>query len=139
VLDAQADTKAAVAAATYYLALYNYAYQTGDSDAFEVMSESGCLFCNDVIEDVASERAARQHAEGGDFHVVSSSALRLRPDFFTATLQVVQDPLQTLSPTGAVVDSKPTAAPYLIQFALDHGREGWSVKEVSVQAAPGAK
>ena len=52
--------EAAVAAAVYFLKLYQYAFVTGDTKDFAAMSEQQCKFCNNIID-----RATRLHQEGG--------------------------------------------------------------------------
>ncbi|WP_167202397.1 DUF6318 family protein [Actinomyces respiraculi] len=56
----QFTPEGAIATAEYFMALYPYAYATGDLSAWQAMSDPHCIFCTNVIDNVTE-----QHSAGG--------------------------------------------------------------------------
>ncbi len=59
------DEAGAVAAAKYYMGLYEYVYLTGDLEMWEAMAMPDCEFCEVVAEGVTEMHEAGQHRVSG--------------------------------------------------------------------------
>lgn len=59
------DEEGAVAAAKYFMGLFEYVFLTGDLEKWEEMSLDGCGFCENVAESVRELHSADQHMVSG--------------------------------------------------------------------------
>lgn len=121
-----------MAAAGYFLALYNYSYWSGDSTRFDEISDDKCVFCREVSKDVAHERANHYEEAGGAFSVLNASALRVNRGFYTVSIDVSQAPSEVTDRSGRTVHSAPVIANFHFDVALTHDSV-WKVAEVSVE------
>lgn len=91
----------AIAAGTQFVALYDYAFSTGDAAPLMAMSGEGCGLCASVRDDVQAMvdggfASVRQPAQ-----VVESDSTEIREDeWFRVHLRVEQGPLVTVDPDG---------------------------------------
>ena len=69
------DEVGAVAAATYFVGLYNYAMATGDLGDWNRVSYQDCGFCENVRDDVTRVYGADGRFVGGDIAIMSADAL----------------------------------------------------------------
>lgn len=60
------DAEGAAAAAEYFLALYNYTKDSGDTSEWEAMSHDACQFCRNVLERATEIQENDLDIEGGD-------------------------------------------------------------------------
>ncbi len=56
----------ALAAATYFMELYNYVIATGDLTEWDAVSDPGCEYCASVHDDVAALVDAGGRYDGGE-------------------------------------------------------------------------
>lgn len=98
---AEPTPEGAVAAGTQFLALYDYAFSTGDSAPLLEMSAEGCVFC------VAARDEVRAMVEDGyasirePAFVIWSDSTEIREDeWFRVHLRVEQGPLVTVAADG---------------------------------------
>jgi hypothetical protein len=119
----------AVAAATYFLSLYPYVYNTGDLAQWKAMSHPECVFCASVVTGVEEMVAKGNHQEGASVTFESSSGRELDPGAaFVVDLQVRQEPTTEVSAVGSVVDE--IAEAKLLSIAMSVRREGdrWLIR-----------
>ncbi|AEE47376.1 DUF6318 family protein [Cellulomonas fimi] len=121
----------AASAAAYFVALYEYAYASGDTTPLEQMSADTCSFCTSTLEDVREGLAAAASEEGGGSTVLYASGTEITPaEWYSATLRVRQEPSVRRSATGEVL-SEEVGGEYDLLFALSWVG-GWRVDELDV-------
>jgi hypothetical protein len=123
-----------VAAGEYFLALYHYAYATGDDSGLRALSDANCAYCNSIFDDISTERNAGQHETGGEITVTKSSATQVDPEFYTANFTVAQGSSDVLDASGQRVDGGP-GGPFLIDIAFYYKDGRWSAAAVQVKRA----
>ena len=121
----------AAAAVVHFLDLYQYSYDSLDSTSFAAMSSPECVFCQNVIDDVARMDTYNSTSTGGDYTVVNAFGTEISAgQWYSAAVQLDQSPSTELDPVGKVV-SETTGGRFQMVFALDWA-EGWLVREVDV-------
>ena len=68
------DAEGALAAMTHFIALYGYAYATGDVEEWQAMSDPECVFCAGLTTDVQEGAGAGTRIVGGGLTITSSEA-----------------------------------------------------------------
>lgn len=132
-----ADADGAAAAATHFLDLYEYTYDSLDPTAIEAMSSPECTFCRSVIDDVARMEAYNHVATGGGHTVVNAFGTEITQEqWYSAAVQLDQAPTAEVDPVGKVV-SETSGGRFQMVFALDWA-QGWLVREVDVTPLPAA-
>ena len=128
---AEPTPEGAVAAGTQFLALYDYAYSTGDAAPLLAMSAEGCEYCTYVGDKV------QEMVDGGyasirePSRVMWSDSAEIREDeWFRVHLRVEQGALFTVSPDGAREQTSDGSIVDMI-FAVSWV-EGWRVEAVDV-------
>ncbi|KQT01103.1 hypothetical protein ASG23_05755 [Cellulomonas sp. Leaf395] len=125
-------TDGAIAAATYFLQLYDYAFSVRDAESLLSMSAEACKFCNYVDESVAELVASGHTSVGPPVRVVSAMSTEIRPDeWFSARLQVEQDPTRELAADGTVVSESEANVTDFI-FALSWLGDRWKIEAVDL-------
>jgi hypothetical protein len=130
----EVSTDGAIAAATYFLQLYPYAYNTGDLTEWKALSHPECKFCASVVDDVTATFAKQHHSEGGGFEVAESSGSEIDPGkWFSVTILADQLPWTELDSSGTVVDSDPESHTIDVVFAVVVGDSGWLIRGVQIE------
>lgn len=125
----------AAAAATHFLDLYEYSYDSLDTTALEAMSSPDCAFCRSVIDDVARMEAYNHVSTGGGYTVVNAFGTEItRDQWYSAAIQLDQAASAEVDPVGEVV-SETAGGRFQMVFALDWA-QGWLVREVDVTPLP---
>ncbi len=123
----------AVAAAEYFLALYPYVYNTGDLTEWKTLSHPECIFCASVISNVEAQHQASHHQIGGRITTSAGTGTEIDPGrWFSAELQVVQDPADEVDESGQPVGSPTVTQNVKAVFAIIQGDSGWSIREVQI-------
>lgn len=127
----EASKAGAAAAATHFVALYEYAYATGDTSALQQMSAETCAFCTSALEDIRQGVALAASEEGGGSRVVYATSTEISPaEWYSATLRVEQEPSLRRGAAGEVL-SEETGGEYDLLFALSWVG-GWRVDQIDV-------
>lgn len=125
-------TDGAIAAATYFLQLYDYAFAARDADSLLRMSAESCEFCSYVDESVAALVESGHTSVGPPVRVVSAVSTEIRPDeWFSARLQVEQDSTQELAADGTLVSESEANLTDFV-FALSWTGDRWRVDAVDL-------
>lgn len=125
-------TDGAIAAATYFLALSDYAFASGDSEPLLAMSAEGCTYCAYVDEQVESMVAGKYTSEADPLEVLTATSTEIRPDeWFSALLRVEQDFTRARDTTGAVVDETGKSVVDFL-FAISWLGDEWRVEQVGL-------
>ena len=72
----EVSTDGAIAAATYFLQLYPYAYNTGDLTEWKALSHPECMFCASVVDNVTAMHEQGHRSEGARSPFSSRAELR---------------------------------------------------------------
>lgn len=82
-------TDGAIAAATHFLALSDYAFSSGDIEPLMAMSAGDCSYCTYLDEQVTAMVDGNYSSEADPLSVVTSRSTEIRPDeWFSAELRV---------------------------------------------------
>jgi hypothetical protein len=132
----RADADGAIAAATYFISLYPYAYATGDLAAWTAMSDPACAFCRSVVGHVTEMRSLGHTSQGPSISVSSvQNGPTANPGSFAIEMHVKQGPSIERDAAGAVVDRVDESKTLFLVVALEHDRAGWIVRETSTHGA----
>lgn len=125
-------TDGAIAAATYMLDLYTYAFVTGDTAPWRALAASTCEFCSGVVEGVDELAAAGHASTGGPFRVQDSRAVEVtESEWFSVDLVAVQEPSRRVDAEGATVADNPGGS-FRVVYALSWN-DGWRVDEMGFE------
>ncbi|WP_350339515.1 DUF6318 family protein [Pengzhenrongella frigida] len=132
------DAEGAIAAATYFISLYTYAFASGELDAWKAMSDPGCVFCSGLVSDIQTASDAGTRFTGGGLTVESSVAIPAEAlNRFRIDLTVSQAPSETLDRSGSVTASSPGTGRATVTAVLEHSSEGWLVRAASTEVPQG--
>ncbi|GEL99933.1 DUF6318 family protein [Cellulomonas terrae] len=125
-------TDGAIAAATYFLSLYDYAFASGDAGPLMEMSAETCDLCAYVQESVVAMTSEGRSSVGHPARVLTSESTEIRPDeWFSALLRVEQAATQELDADGKVVaESAANVTDFL--FAMSWLGDRWRVEAVDL-------
>ncbi|WP_230684969.1 DUF6318 family protein [Cellulomonas sp. JZ18] len=130
---AEPTTDGAIAAATYVLALYDYAYASGDAGPWDAITLDSCTFCVGVAESVSEMVAAGHVTVGEPFRVETAQSVEISEDrWFSVDMNVVQPPSRGVDQSGATVNENPGGR-FRAVFALSWDL-GWRVDEMGFEA-----
>ncbi|MBB2924921.1 DUF6318 family protein [Cellulomonas cellasea] len=125
----------AVAAATYFLSLYPYVYNTGDLTAWKALSHPECVFCASVVTNVEAMHAKGNHQEGTDTTVSSARAQEIEPGaLYAVDMTVSQGPAVELDRNGAVVEEDPSTTESVMHVAVQRAGSVWVIRECEVES-----
>jgi hypothetical protein len=120
----------AIAAVTYFMELYPYAYNTGDVTQLKELSHPECIFCKSVTDHAEQMHARGEHQEGTETRVLSSHGTEVNPGYwYSVDARVQQGGWQVLDAGGRVVESDPATKTYAMNFAVIHQDGRWIVRE----------
>ncbi len=128
------DADAAIVTAEYFLDLYEYANRSGDTKLFAKISDPGCTFCAQTIQEIKEIRDAGQTIIGGE--IVRSEGLvdpeKVNDSEMIVYVEATQSGESVLDQDGAVVEIfKSATFDMNIKVKLDGQR--WVIQEVSGQ------
>lgn len=125
-------TEGAIAAATYFLQLYDYAFSARDAESLLRMSAESCEFCSYVDESVAALVESGHTSVGPPVRVLSAVSTEIRPDeWFSARLQVEQDSTKEFAADGTLVSESEANVTDFV-FALSWMGDRWRVDAVDL-------
>ena len=127
----------AVAAATYFLSLYPYVYNTGDLTAWKALSHPECIFCASVVTNVEEMHAQGHRQEGPSITVRESAAREVDPGvFFSVEVEVVQGPSAEFDRQGAVVEESLGSSDVHVALAVLREGDRWVIRGSEASDAP---
>jgi hypothetical protein len=128
------DADGAVAAATYFISLYSYAYATGNLSEWIAMSDPACVFCSGLTEDVRKATVAGTKFQGGDLSILSSgSSVGEKPNLFLVDLVVSQAPFKEFDRSGKILSEGAGVGATDVRAVLVHGPNGWLVRAAKTE------
>jgi hypothetical protein len=128
----------AIAAATYFLSLYPYVYNTGDLTQWKAMSHPECIFCASVVTGVEEMHAKGNHQEGLDVTITSAVGTEVDPGvFFDVTLEVTQGPGAEVDPLGSAVGEPTPQKRFTIAVVVLRESDLWVIRAVEPTPADG--
>ena len=129
------SVEGAIAAATYFVGLYPYAYNTGDLTEWNALSHPECVFCASVVDGVEALHSQGFHNEGAQILVGDASAVELNPGrSFSVVLRMSQGAATVFDSTGDQIGepSQPVSSAMTFVLFIDQGR--WQVREAEVNS-----
>ncbi len=129
------DEEGAVAAAKYFMGLFEYAYLTGDLDKWEEMSLEGCGFCSNVADAVKKTHRDNHYMVSGAPKWIGKAKVspvaggprwevRLRAEV-SASKVVDQD--------AKVINEYPKARQKVV-LVMEHDATSWRVLSVDIES-----
>ena len=123
----------AIAAATHFLALYDYAFSSGDSAPLMAMSADGCEYCTYVRDEVQTMVDSGWVSIRQPLRVIDSSSTEIREDeWFRAQLTVEQAALIAVDPDGVQHEAGDGGVANFI-FAIAWLGDRWRVEAVGLE------
>lgn len=100
----QHDAEGAAAAAEYFLSLYNYTKDSGDTTEWRLMSHEACDFCQNVLKRAVEIREAQLEIEGGElsFQIREVYQRDSATGLFPLDVEVTQESSKTTRPDGSI-------------------------------------
>ncbi|MGV8968134.1 MAG: DUF6318 family protein [Cellulomonas sp.] len=127
------DTEGALAAMTYFIALYSYAYASGDLSEWQAMSDPECVFCAGLTTDVQGAVADGSTVVGGELTIISSEASAApAANIFRVDLTVSQTAYEAVDKSGTITSSGPGTKSASITAALEHDLT-WIVRAATTE------
>ena len=93
----------AEAAARYFVDLYTYTESSQDVGPWIGISNDECVFCQSVLDDVASQKAAGTITRSSPMTVTSATTEELNPLAFSVVLTVAKEPETLWSVDGHLI------------------------------------
>jgi len=122
----------AEAVAVYFLQLLPYAFATGDLADYGELSHPDCIFCASAIAQVDEQATAGNHSVGGLIEVTSVISAEIDTGrWWSTSIEIIQEPSQTLDSSGQLVEDFPETIPYRMDLAVVYESGHWSIREVS--------
>ncbi|KSW28379.1 DUF6318 family protein [Cellulomonas sp. B6] len=131
---AEPSPEGAIAAGTQFVALYDYAYSTGDSGPLMEMSAEGCVFCGHVRDRVQEMVDGGYSTEADPLRVSLSDSAEIREDeWFRVHLRAEQGPVATVTRDGTRHQTSEGGTVDFI-FAMSWRGDGWRVEAVTLES-----
>ncbi|WP_235523438.1 DUF6318 family protein [Cellulomonas sp. Root485] len=126
-------TDGAIAAATYFLQLHDYAFSTGDTKPLLAMSGESCDFCTYVNGQVQSMVSTGYSSIRGPVDILGADSAEIREDeWFRVRLSAHQGPLTAVAPDGTRTQTSEGGTVDFI-FAISRISDDWRVEGVDVE------
>ena len=126
--------EAAVAAAVYFLRLYQYAFVTGDTKDFEAISSPQCVYCQSALKSMKN-----LHADGGwgDPWSVTVESVKYydpNPGYDYSRVDITLSWGETVSHSGdgQTTNTEPPEESKTFILAMGYTNSGWFVREVEI-------
>ena len=130
---AEPTTDGAIAAGTHFVALYDYAFSSGDAGPLMAMSAEGCEYCGYVRDQVQEMVDGGYQSIRTPIQVVASNSTEIREDeWFRVHLRVEQGPLVTVAPDGRREQTSDGGVVDFI-FAISWLGDRWQAEAVSLE------
>lgn len=123
----------AIAAAKYFMGLYEYVFLTGDLEKWEYMAEPHCGFCSNVSRDVREMHSKGNHRVSGPPRWLGKPKVRQVDNtlVWEVKLKAEVSGSTTFDKSGAIISkSEPGIAK--VTLGLRHNAERWRVMGVRV-------
>ncbi len=132
------SVEGAIAAATYFISLYPYVYNTGDLTEWNALSHPECVFCASVVDAVEEMQAKSEVQVGTETSVVSAEAVEIDPAWFSVDLTLVQEPWAVVDAAGVTVREGIKAHSYRMAFVVVRDESKWLVRAAEYEAIDGS-
>ncbi|WP_147525028.1 DUF6318 family protein [Cellulomonas timonensis] len=131
----EVSVEGAIAAATYFVELYPYVYNTGDLAEWNALSHPECLTCTGIATKVEEMHGLGQRIEGAAISVADVSGVELIPgSSFSVEMQMTQGPTTVKDSAGNTQSEQlksVTSKPLLI---VVHESDRWLIRALENQA-----
>ncbi|MFI2753939.1 DUF6318 family protein [Cellulomonas sp. P22] len=124
----------AIAAATYFISLYPYVYNTGDLTEWNTLSHPECIFCASVKDSVVEMQARGESQTGAATSVSASQGVEIDPTSYSVELDVTQGPWSVVDSSGVTVREDVQAHPYRMLLVVVHDEAVWRMRAVQYEA-----
>lgn len=136
-LDQPPTLDGAKAVATYFVLLYSYAYQTGNLNGWNTLSDPLCVFCGSVRSNVETKKTLGHHLVGGAMSVASTTGTEVTVGkFFDLTLTLNEAPSKTVDLSGTALSE--TAGDDLKANVIVIYDGNWHIRELSTKVRASA-
>jgi hypothetical protein len=131
----RADADGAMAAATYFLALYSYARTTGDLTSWTAISDASCVFCRSVQDSVQAAFGNGYHSEGGLVTIVGAAmaVAGSYPATYHVSASVHQASIRVVNRAGEVVEEHPAQSGHMLIAVATKLADGWRITGVNTE------
>jgi len=131
-LDEAPTVDGAISVVEFYLQLFPYAQNTGDTSDLKALSHPECVFCASVVDEVDRLVAQSEHSVGGGLTLTDATSTEVDPGrWFSVHLRMSEAPSQEVSQAGTVVKDYPGTLVYDVEAAVVHDGSAWTVRELS--------
>ena len=132
------SVEGAIAAATYFISLYPYVYNTGDLTEWKALSHPECEFCSSVNENVQKLQQEGHHLSGGGVQIVRSTGAEIDiGKWFSAELLVEQAPGVNVDANDNPVSEQIAGTSYKITYTIIREEHRWLIREVEPEHTDG--
>ena len=122
----------AIAAGTQFIALYDYAFSSGDARPLMAMSGEGCSLCASTRDEVQQMVDGGYSTEADPMRVIASDSTEIREDeWFRVHLRVEQGAVATVMPDGTREQTSEGGTVEAI-FAISWLGDRWRVEGVDL-------
>ncbi|CAN5307731.1 hypothetical protein BH11ACT1_BH11ACT1_30370 [soil metagenome] len=127
----------AIATATYFLQLFPYALNTGDSSGWDALSHPDCRFCSGLSDEVKRQAALLEHQEGLATSISSASGVEVDPGvWFTIDLDITQGKSRVVDSTGSVLLEGPEQRSHVTMIVI-RDNDRWLVRGAQIDPQNG--
>lgn len=124
-----------MAAAEYFLGLYDYAYATRDLEDWRAISSPNCVFCASVVSNVEAMQVVSHTRVTSGTLIHGAAGVEVSPGaFFTVDVRARQSEEVELNAAGEIVETTP-GGEYALLIGVEWANGVWSVREVDVNPA----
>lgn len=127
----QVDEAGAIAAAKYFVHLFEYAYSTGDLEKWEAMSGPNCAYCEVISEGVQDVHDRGGRVEFERFEWVGDAEVRRVPSrsMWEVSLEAIEGASTEYDKNGQVV-LESDGGPVSIRLGVVHELGAWMISGV---------
>lgn len=129
----KADSAGAVAAAKYFMGLFEYVFLTGDLEVWDEMSDSECEFCQVVSANARAMHDAGNHQVSEPPRWIGKADVDREVTLprWHVTLRAEVSGTTTYNADGDIVDEQ-SGARNRVMLAMHHTGDGWRTVHVAV-------
>lgn len=132
-LDGPASEKTAAEAAKYFLALFPYAFATGDLTQWRAMSGDSCKYCSGTVDQVEAEQAEGKRRTGGRIEVTYSDSVLVGKQQYGVGLTVREHPGTLFRADGSVEKDIDYVLEAHMEFLVSWTGSGWKIDGVEIK------
>lgn len=131
------DAATAEAVARYFVALFPYAFASGDLADWDALSHPACVYCASVRAGVDEFRAEGLRSVGGEVTVTDAAATEtVAGQMWMITFTMTEQPSETVDANGDVVETFPETKTYDSAVLVVNETGNWQVREVTHDRRP---